>query len=156
MVLAVDLHLFMSVDKLCGDMSVAQTTVDAEQTQSPTVTAVDDTTSPGVLDRLKQMAAGHYDKAAAVHGGPSRQEATRTLKNGQMSSRFTMMVQVAVTLAIGTLILGEIFAALPDNSGPMANASDRVEELTGTAFELAPILLIVIVAALVINVVRGL
>ena len=38
----------------------------------------------------------------------------------------------------------------------MANASVRVEELTATSFELAPIILIVIVAALVINIVRGL
>ena len=134
-----------------NSMSVAQTTQSAEPT-GPTVS--DQARDAG--EQVADAARDHYDKCAVANGGPSREEATRTLRNGQMSSRFTMMVQVAVTLGVGTLILGEIFAALPDNNGPMANASQRVEELTGTAFELSPIVLIVIVAALVINIVRGL
>jgi hypothetical protein len=89
----------------------------------------------------------------AATGAPDRETATRTLRSGQMSSQFTMMVQVAVTLAVGVLIVGEIFNALP-NSGALTNASDAVETQTGTAFELAPIVLIVVVASLVIGVVR--
>jgi hypothetical protein len=71
-----------------------------------------------------------------------------------MTSQFTMMIQVAVTLAVGVLIVGQIFDALPSTSGPLSNASDQVESLTATAFELAPVVLIVVVAALVIGVVR--
>jgi hypothetical protein len=89
----------------------------------------------------------------ATTGAPDRETATRTLRSGQMSNQFTMMVQVAVTLAVGVLIVGEIFNALPD-SGALSNASAAVENQTGTAFELAPIVLIVVVASLVIGVVR--
>lgn len=80
----------------------------------------------------------------------------RTVKHGQMGGRFVMMIQAAVTLAVGVLVVGSIFNALPAADGPMANASDQVERLTGTAFELAPIVLIVIVASLVLRIVRGL
>jgi hypothetical protein len=86
-------------------------------------------------------------------GAPDRETATRTIRSGQMTNQFTMMVQVAVTLAVGVLIVGEIFNALP-SSGALSNASTAVENQTGTAFELAPIVLVVVVASLVIGVVR--
>lgn len=79
---------------------------------------------------------------------------TREVRSGQMTNQFTTMVQVAVTLAVGVLITGQIFSALPSTSGPLSNASSQVESLTATAFELAPVVLVVIVAALVIGVVR--
>jgi len=94
-----------------------------------------------------------YDWGAAYRG-LDQDEATRELRSGQMTSQFTMMIQVAVTLAVGVLIVGQIFDALPSTSGPLSNASDQVESLTATAFELAPVVLIVVVAALVIGVVR--
>jgi hypothetical protein len=93
------------------------------------------------------------DRMAAKLMDDESAEETRTLRSGQMSNQFTMMVQVAVTLAVGVLIVGEIFNALPD-SGALSNASTAVENQTGTAFELAPIVLIVVVASLVIGVVR--
>lgn len=94
-----------------------------------------------------------YSWGRGVTGAPSKEVATRTVRSGQMTNQFTMMVQVAVTLAVGVLIVGEIFNALPD-SGALSNASTAVENQTGTAFELAPIVLIVVVASLVIGVVR--
>lgn len=72
------------------------------------------------------------------------------LSNGMVQ----VMVQVAVILAVMVLITSRIFQALPDVSGPMSTASDQVATLTGTAFELAPIVLIVIVAASIIQVVK--
>ncbi|WP_254544098.1 hypothetical protein [Halomarina pelagica] len=102
--------------------------------------------SESVFDRV--YCAGAYARGHNPDEG-------RTLKSGQMAGRFGMMVQVAVTLAVGVLVLGQIFNALPETSGPLSNASAQVESLTATAFELAPIVLIVVVAALVLNVIRG-
>jgi len=64
-----------------------------------------------------------------------------------------LMVQLSVTLAIGVLIVGKIFNALP-TSETFSGASQQVQELTATAFELAPVILIVVVASVVISVVR--
>jgi len=64
-----------------------------------------------------------------------------------------LMVQVSVTLAIGVLIVGKIFNALP-TTPVFSSASTQVQELTATAFELAPVILIVLVASVVIGVVR--
>jgi len=102
---------------------------------------------------LVTMLIGLYAYGAAARGRDPAAE-TRRIQSGQMTSDFTRMIQIAVTLAVGVLIVGQIFAALPSTTGPLSNASDQVESLTGTAFELAPIVLVVIVAALVIGVVR--
>jgi len=115
------------------------------------------TASPSLPERtasaVTDVLGDAWDWGAAARG-LDQDEATRTLRSGQMTSQFTMMVQVAVTLAVGVLIVGQIFDALPAVSGPLSNASDQVESLTATAFELAPVVLIVVVAALVIGVVR--
>lgn len=105
-----------------------------------------------VADAVKSMVSDTYRMGAAARGEDPIN--TRTIESGQMTGQFTMMVQVAVTLAVGVLIVGQIFDALPSSDGPLANASVQVEEMTATAFELAPIVLIVVVAALVIGVVR--
>jgi hypothetical protein len=106
-----------------------------------------------VAAAISDVGTDIYDFGSAARGF-DQDEATRTLRSGQMTSQFTMMIQVAVTLAVGVLIVGQIFDALPSTTGPLSNASDQVESLTGTAFELAPVVLIVVVAALVISVVR--
>lgn len=106
-----------------------------------------------VADATRDVLGDAYDWGAAYRGF-DQNGATRELRSGQMTSQFTMMIQVAVTLAVGVLIVGQIFDALPATSGPLSNASDQVESLTATAFELAPVVLIVVVAALVIGVVR--
>ena len=64
-----------------------------------------------------------------------------------------LMVQLSVTLAIGVLIVGKIFNALP-KAPVFTDAATQVEQLTATAFELAPGILIVVVASVVIGVVR--
>lgn len=114
----------------------------------------------GAADRLEsgrdQLAEEHGLEHVVAKTDEWADDVGRTIKNGQMTSRFTLMVQAAVTLAVGVLIVGSIFDALPSVDGPMANASIQVQQLTGTAFELAPIVLIVIVAALVLSIVRGL
>jgi len=64
-----------------------------------------------------------------------------------------VLVQLSITLAIGVLIVGKVFNALP-KADALTGAATQVEELTATAFELAPVVLIVVVAAVVISVVR--
>jgi len=65
-----------------------------------------------------------------------------------------VLVQLSITLAIGVLIVGKVFNALPKPDGALTSAADQVEALTATAFELAPVILIVVVAAVVIASVR--
>ena len=77
-----------------------------------------------------------------------------TMMAGRMGiGMVNLMVQVSVTLAIGVLIVGKIFNALP-TTPTFSAASTQVQELTATAFELAPVILIVLVASVVIGVVR--
>lgn len=64
------------------------------------------------------------------------------------------MIQIAVVLAVAVLVVGQIFGALPAPTGAMSTAFDAVETQTATAFELAPIVMIVIVSAIVIRQVR--
>ena len=65
------------------------------------------------------------------------------------------LVQLSVTLAVGVLIVGQMFNAIPaPPNGSLTGAREQVVQLTATAFELAPVVLIVIVAAVVISVVR--
>jgi nitrogen fixation/metabolism regulation signal transduction histidine kinase len=64
-----------------------------------------------------------------------------------------VLVQLSITLAIGVLIVGKVFNALP-KAETFSAAATQVETITATAFELAPVILIVIVSAVVISVVR--
>mgnify|MGYP007091097942 CR=1 FL=1 len=63
------------------------------------------------------------------------------------------LVQLSVTLAVGVLIVGQMFNAIPAPPDG-ALTGQQVEQITAQAFELAPVILIVIVAAVVISVVR--
>jgi hypothetical protein len=112
--------------------------------------------SNGALGRVKAKAKRTYRIGRAARDLDPDETATREVQSGQMTSQFTMMIQLAVTLAIGVLIVGQIFNALPTVDGPLGNASDQVQSLTGQAFELAPVILIVLVATLLIGVVRRL
>jgi hypothetical protein len=117
----------------------------------------DQTASPSLPSRVSGACADVLDDVyawGAAYRGRDPATDTETLRSGQMTSQFTMMIQVAVTLAVGVLIVGQIFDALPAVTGPLSNASSQVESLTADAFTLAPVVLIVVVAALVISVVR--
>ena len=60
-----------------------------------------------------------------------------------------------VALAVGVFIVSAIFQAIP-NSNTLGGAQDQVESLTGEAFQIAPVVLIVIVAVLILQFVRDL
>jgi len=87
------------------------------------------------------------DMAQSSH----RQLVTRTADQMQT---FNVIVASAVTLIVGVLIYNEVFAALPNTSGAINGTvvSNTIE----SAFTLAPVALIVIVAALVLAQVGGL
>jgi hypothetical protein len=66
---------------------------------------------------------------------------------------FNRMVTAAVTLIVGVLVFNQILSALPTTSGGINRSG-----ITGTiesAFQLAPVVLIVLVAALVLAQVAG-
>lgn len=64
------------------------------------------------------------------------------------------MIQIAIVLAVAVFITGQIFGALPAPTGALSGAYDQVESLTGQAFQLAGVVMIVVVAAIVIRQVR--
>jgi hypothetical protein len=80
--------------------------------------------------------------------GPSL--VTRTAD--QMMS-FNRMVTAAVTLIVGILIFNQVQSALPATSGGI-NETPIVSTIS-SAFELAPVVLIVLVAALILAQVAG-
>ncbi|MDR9412731.1 MAG: hypothetical protein RI531_08980 [Haloferacaceae archaeon] len=72
--------------------------------------------------------------------------------NDQVAT-FTRLVAGAVTLIVGVLIFNEIEAALPNTTTGIDQTSIVTD--IATAMELAPIVLLVIVAALVLAQVSG-
>ncbi|MDR9412730.1 MAG: hypothetical protein RI531_08975 [Haloferacaceae archaeon] len=82
----------------------------------------------------------------------SRGTEVASTQNNQVAT-FTRLVAGAVTLIVGVLIFNEIEAALPD-SGTGIDQTAIVGDIA-TAMELAPIVLLVIVAALVLAQVSG-
>ena len=80
-----------------------------------------------------------------------RQLVTRSADQMQT---FNMIVASAVTLIVGVLIYNNVFDSLPDTTGAI-NGSE-VSATIESAFLLAPVALIVIVAALVLAQIGGL
>jgi len=90
-----------------------------------------------------------------------RTEARETFESGQVAGSFGVLIQGAVMLAVGIFVVTQVFGAIPtptdaaNESTPLYDAQVRTEELTGQAFEIAPIVLIVIVAFVIMQYVRG-
>jgi hypothetical protein len=66
---------------------------------------------------------------------------------------FQSMVTAAVTLIVGILIFNEVQAALPSTSGGIDETT--IVSTIESAFQLAPVVLIVLVAALILAQVAG-
>lgn len=75
-----------------------------------------------------------------------------TRRADQMMS-FQSMVTAAVTLIVGILIFNQVESALPNTSGGVD--SGPVISTIESAFQLAPVVLIVLVAALILAQVAG-
>ena len=98
----------------------------------------------------------HDRGAAAVDSRPVDERASEMRRHG-VAGQFSMMIRGAVLLAVGVFVVGAIFSAINPSSGdPLYNPSTQVEDLTGQAFEIAPVVLIVIVAVLILTFVRDL
>lgn len=88
--------------------------------------------------------------SVARHGGGA--STLKTRRADQMVS-FQRMVTAAVTLIVGILVFNQVQDALPDTSGGINSTP-----VTGTiesAFQIAPVVLIVLVAALILAQVSG-
>jgi len=81
-----------------------------------------------------------------------RSGASTVVTTNEQTATFTRLVSGALTLLIGVLIFNEVEGALP--SGGAINMSAITADIS-TAMELAPIALLVIVAALVLAQVTG-
>jgi hypothetical protein len=66
---------------------------------------------------------------------------------------FQSMVTAAVTLIVGILIFNEVQAALPSTTGGIDETT--IVSTIESAFQLAPVVLIVLVAALILAQVAG-
>jgi len=98
-----------------------------------------------------------HDRGAAAVDGRTVDERRDKMRRHGVAGQFSMMIRGAVLLAVGVFVVGAIFSAINLNSGdPLYNASTQVEDLTGQAFEIAPVVLIVIVAVLILTFVRDL
>jgi len=75
-----------------------------------------------------------------------------TRRADQMMS-FQSMVTAAVTLIVGILIFNQVETALPDTAGGI-NQTPVISTIE-SAFQLAPVVLIVLVAALILAQVAG-
>jgi len=75
-----------------------------------------------------------------------------TRRADQMMS-FQSMVTAAVTLIVGILIFNQVEQALPDTAGGV-NSTPVISTIE-SAFQLAPVVLIVLVAALILAQVAG-
>ena len=82
----------------------------------------------------------------------SHKPATVTRRHSQGAS-FNRMVTAAVTLIVGVLVFNQILDALPETTAGI-NRSGIVSTIE-SSFQLAPVVLIVLVAALVLAQVSG-
>jgi hypothetical protein len=71
-----------------------------------------------------------------------------TRKASQMAT-FNSMVVGAITLIIGVLVFNQVNVSLPSSGGAI-NASTTIVPTIESAFQLAPIVLVVLVAALIL------
>jgi hypothetical protein len=73
----------------------------------------------------------------------------------QMVDQMLAVVVIGVVIIVGILVYGEIESSLPapDNSN-LANTQDNTTNTFGDAMELAPVVLLVIIASLILSVVR--
>ncbi len=92
------------------------------------------------------------DKLADDHGKADADKSVTTRVYEQMVT-FQRLVTGGVTLAVGILVYNEVVGALPDSNGAINQTA--VNGPVESAFTLAPIALLVIVAALILNQVMG-
>ena len=106
----------------------------------------------GVIERGHDLGA---HAVAQMTGAETRRLEDRRARRHGVTGQFSMMIRGAVALAVGVFIVSAIFSAIPD-SNTLGGAQSQVESLTSEAFSIAPVVLIVIVAVLILQFVRDL
>ena len=110
-----------------------------------------------VTQTVKSAASTAHGHGATAVDGRRLDERTTAMRRHGVAGQFSMMIRGAVLLAVGVFVVGAIFSSINLQSGdPLYNASQNVESLTGEAFSIAPVVLIVIVAVLILTFVRDL
>jgi len=110
-----------------------------------------------VTESLKSAAGTAHNRGAVAVDGRRLDERKTAMRRHGVAGQFSMMIRGAVLLAVGVFVVGAIFSSINLESGdPLFNASEQVETLTGEAFQIAPVVLIVIVAVLILTFVRDL
>jgi len=104
-----------------------------------------DPTMPGFRDATVGRVGIESDDAVKHDGG-----VTHTFD--QMST-FNRLVTGGVTLAVGVLVYNEVISALPSSGGAINQSG--ITSTVESAFQLAPVALIVIVAAVILAQVMG-
>jgi Na+/melibiose symporter-like transporter len=114
-----------------------------------------------IAQRLAGAVSRTHDRGAVTVEAVSNVDTARAgerrdkMRRHGVTGQFSMMIRGAVALAVGVFIVSAIFGAIPD-SNSLSGAQTQVEDLTGQAFEIAPVVLIVLVAVLILQFVRDL
>lgn len=66
---------------------------------------------------------------------------------------FRKMISLAILLGVSLIVMVEVLDILPD-SGSFVSAAGQVDQLIATTFELAPIVIVVLIAAVVLRKIR--
>jgi len=94
-------------------------------------------------------------KEARDRWAPDYDPTAGPLRRAGQTGTIISVVVIGVVALVGILIFAQIQAALPDTSNTeLQNASDEIVSGFGSALELIPIVMLVLVAALVIGVVQ--
>jgi hypothetical protein len=117
--------------------------------------------APAIPQRVADTISRTHDRGAVAVEAVSDVKTARAgdrrdkMHRHGVTGQFSMMIRGAVALAVGVFIVSAIFGAIP-SSNSLSGAQTQVEDLTGQAFEIAPVVLIVLVAVLILQFVRDL
>jgi Na+/H+ antiporter NhaC len=110
----------------------------------------------GAMSQVKSTLGRAHNLGDTAISAARGEEQSKTDKTRHgVTGQFSMMIRGAVALAVGVFIVSAIFGAIPA-SNSLSGAQTQVEDLTGQAFEIAPVVLIVLVAVLILQFVRDL
>ena len=99
------------------------------------------------------LAKEAYDDIAAPHEERLRGDGDSLIR-ASIASGFRMLAIAAVTLFVTVFVVGMIADVMPDD-GAFANESEDIEGMTGDAFVLGGVALIIVVASIILSLVGG-
>jgi hypothetical protein len=97
-----------------------------------------------VLDTAAEKARGAMSEARKTEFGSPR----------QVIDNINLVVVVGVTHIVAVLVMNELATAINVTTGPFSGAYDSTVDLAGTSLGIAPIVMLVIVATIVLSILR--